>query len=78
MQRLSDAIGSIVGSARRLIRRPSADTGADPAAGPRNYQGEREADRLGGMSAEDRAWETASRERSQEAEAQQHSSPERD
>ena len=32
----------------------------------RNYRGERETDRLGGMSDEDRAWESASLERNRQ------------
>ena len=37
----------------------------------RNYQGERETNRLGGMSDEDRAWETASLERNRQREEQE-------
>ena len=77
MQRLRDAVGSVVGQARRLIGRsgaPAADTG-DAA---RNYDDEREATRLGGMSEEDRAWETASQKRSEAADTGDAPPPERD
>ncbi len=43
------------------VTRPDADTPA------RDYRDERESSRLNGMSDEDRAWEAASRERSQSA-----------
>ena len=76
MQRLRDVVGSVVGKARRLSGRsgaPAADTG-DAA---RNYEDEREATRLGGMSEEDRAWEAASRRRSEAADAGDAPPPER-
>ena len=78
MQRLSNAIDAITGSARRLVRRRPADTAAGAPDAPRDYKDERETDRRGAMSAEDRAWETASRERSREADARKESPPEQD
>lgn len=47
--------------------------GADEAT--RDYQGEREADRLGGMSAEDREWEAASVERNRQNQASREKPP---
>lgn len=77
MHRLSEVVRSVVGKARGIVHRTGAPA-ADTSDAPRNYKDEREATRLGGMSEEDRAWETASRERNAAAEAQDASPPERD
>ena len=77
MHRVSGVVRSVVGRARSIVRRPGAPD-PDTSDTSRNYEDEREATRLGGMSDEDRAWETASRERNAAAEARDASSPERD
>lgn len=78
MHRLTDALGAMMGTARRLVRRRSPEPDTGSADVPRDYNVERETDRVGAMSAEDRAWETASRERNRAAEAGEQSPPERD
>ncbi len=77
MHRLSEVVRSVVGKARSIGRRTAAPA-ADTSDASRNYEDERETSRLGGMSEEDRAWETASRERNTGAEARDASPPERD
>ena len=77
MQRLSEVVRSVVGKVRSIVQRTGAPAD-DTSDAPRNYTDEREATRLGGMSDEDRAWETASQERNEAADAGDASPPKRD
>jgi hypothetical protein len=66
------AIAVIVVAAFVVMRRRNAGAPDTSANTPTpNYREERETGRLGGMSAEDRAWETASLERNRKREEQE-------
>jgi hypothetical protein len=65
------ALAIIVAAFLVMRRRNAGLTGSSVSDPTRNYTGERETDRLGGMSDEDRAWETASLERNRQREARE-------
>ncbi len=74
MHRLSEVVGSVVGKVRSIVRRTGAPA-ADTNDASRNYEAERETDRLGGMSQEDREWEAASLERNRQAQEREQMPP---
>ncbi|HYH12891.1 MAG TPA: hypothetical protein VD789_11095 [Thermomicrobiales bacterium] len=55
--------------------RSSGATGGSAGDASRDYRGERETDRLGGMSAEDREWEAASLERNRQSQERNRTTP---
>lgn len=58
-----------------FTRLRSSDTSGTVDNSTRDYQGERETDRLGGMSAEDREWEAASLERNRQTQEAREKPP---
>jgi hypothetical protein len=74
-----NTITSLIGRLMSKMRSGSARTGTQEttAAGspPRDFTLERETGRVGNLSAEDQAWEAASRKRNREAQARGQTPP---
>lgn len=61
----------VVAAVLYMRSRGAGTTGVEANDPSRNYRGDRETDRLGGMSDEDREWESASLERNRKSQERQ-------